>query len=457
MSDATEAAETADAVLDQRRVSRILEAVDAGDGARLGEELAGLHPADIADLLEQISDAERAAFVGLWDGAGVGEVLSELDEGLREEVIGALEPAALSAAVRDLETDDLVDLVEDLEAAQRASILEALKPRDRYAVEQSLNYPEGTAGRLMQRDVVSAPEHWTVGEMIDYLRAAEDLPEQFYHVTLVDPRMMPVANVTLGRMLSARRAVALRDIAEEMFMTIPVDQGVEQVAYTFNQYHLISAPVADPGGRLVGVITIDDAMTVLSQEKEEDLLLLAGVSEGSVSDNVVETVRARIPWLAVNLVTAILASIVIAQFDEALAKFVALAVLMPVVASMGGNAGTQSMAVAVRAIATRDLTASNTWRVIRREGLVGLLNGLAFAVTMGIVTIIWFGSPMIGAVMGVAMVLTLIAAAVGGVVVPIALDKLKIDPAVASGPFVTTITDVVGFFVFLGIATLVLL
>ena len=291
----------------------------------------------------------------------------------------------------------------------------------------------------------------------DLLRAAEDLPEQFYHVTLVDPRMVPVANVTLGRMLSARRAVALRDIGEASLMTIPVDQSVEEVAYTFNQYHLISAPVVDAGGRLVGTVTIDDAMAVLSEENEEDLLLLAGVSEGSVSDSVMDTVRARILWLAVNLVTAILASVVIAQFDAALSRFVALAVLMPVVASMGGNAGTQSLTVAVRALATRDLTASNMWRVIRREGLVGLLNGLAFAATMGIVSVIWFGEPMIGAVMAVAMVLTLVAAAVGGVMVPIALDRLKVDPAVASGPFVTTITDVVGFFVFLGIATLVLL
>ena len=277
MSDASETAETADLVLDQRRVSRILEAVDAGDAGRLGGELEGLHPADIADLLEQISDSERAAFVGLWDGAGVGEVLSELDEGLREEVIGALDPAALSAAVRDLETDDVVDLVEDLEAAQRASILGALKPRDRYAVEQSLNYPEGTAGRLMQRELVAVPEDWTVGQAIDFVREARELPDQFYHVVLVNPAMKPAGYVALGRLLSSKRDRTLMDIAEPSFRTVTVTDAESDIAYLFNHYHLISAPVVDENGRLAGMITIDDAMTVLDEEHEEDMLRMAGV------------------------------------------------------------------------------------------------------------------------------------------------------------------------------------
>ncbi|MCA8880156.1 MAG: magnesium transporter [Rhodobacteraceae bacterium] len=457
-SDVTEVEDRLEAALDPRRMARILSAVAAEDRDGLAAELEGLHPADIADLLEQISDADREAFLGLWSGPEVGEVLSELDEGLREEVITQIDPDALSAAVRELETDDVVDLVQDMEEEQRAIILDALEEPDRFAVEQSLAYPEGSAGRLMQRDVVTAPEHWTVGETIDFLRAAEYLPEQFYHVTLIDPRMMPVGNVTLGRVLSSRRDVALKDITEHLFITVKAEDPEEDVAYAFNQYHLISAPVVDQGGRLVGTITIDDAMAVLSEEHEEDMLLLAGVSsEGSVTDTVFETVQARLPWLAVNLLTAILASMVIAQFENAIAAVVALAVLMPIVASMGGNAGTQSLTVAVRALATRDLTAANVLRVVRREALVGLANGLFFALLMGIVSGLWFSSVTIGAVLAAAMVVNLLVAGLAGILVPLTLDRLNLDPALASGTFVTTVTDVVGFFAFLGLASLVLL
>jgi magnesium transporter len=461
MTEATPKAEPedrTDPAPDPRRIGRILAAVSAGDRERLAEQLDGLHPADIADVLEQISDADREAFLALWSGSEVGEVLSELDEGLREEVITQIDPAALSAAVRELDTDDVVDLVEDMGAAQRAIILDALEQPDRYAVEQSLAFPEGSAGRLMQRDMVTVPEHWSVGQTLDYLREAEDLPEQFYHVTLVDPRMVPVANVTLGRVLSAGREAAMRQIAEPTFILIPAEDSGEDVAYAFNQYHLISAPVVDRAGRMVGVITIDDAMSVLSEENEEDLLLLAGVSsEGSVTDTVLETVRARMPWLGVNLCTAMLAASVIAQFEDAIAQVVALAVLMPIVASMGGNAGTQSLAVAVRALATRDLTAANVFRVVRREALVGLTNGLIFAALMGGIAGVWFGSLSLGGVLAAAMVVNLLVAGLAGILVPVTLNRLKLDPALASGTFVTTVTDVVGFLAFLGLASLVLL
>ena len=336
-------------------------------------------------------------------------------------------------------------------------MLDALGDADRVAVEQALSYPEESAGRLMQREVVRAPAHWDVGQTIDFLRAEEDLPEQFYHVILVDPRMKPVGYVTLGKLLGAPRAVKLTDITEGSFRIIPATQPEEEVAYAFNQYHLISAPVADEDGRLVGVITIDDAMVVLDEEHEEDILRLAGVGEGSLSDKVIDTTKRRFPWLAVNLVTAILASLVIAQFEDIIAQFVALAVLMPIVASMGGNAGTQSLTVAVRAIATKDLTGSNVWRVIRREVLVGLVNGAIFAVVMGIVGVIWFGSPMLGVVIAVAMIINLVMAGLAGTVIPVVLEKLGIDPALASGAFVTTVTDVVGFFAFLGLAAIVLL
>lgn len=447
-----------DYLLDRRAVAAILAAVDADDRKALTDLMAPLHAADIADLLEQINASDRARLIRLYDRAFDGEILTELDEAIREEVIDILAPQVLADAVRDLESDDVVDLVEDLEDPQQEAILEVLEDADRVAVEQALAYPEHSAGRLMQREVVMAPEHWTVGQAIDFMRESQSLPDQFYHLILVDPRLHPTGNVTLGKIMSSRREVPLRDITEDVFQAIPATQDEGDVAYAFNQYHLISAPVVDGEGRLVGMITIDDAMAVLDEEHEEDILRLAGVGEESaLSDSVVETARQRLPWLAVNLATAILASLVIALFQGTIEKYVALAILMPVVASMGGNAGTQSLTVAVRAIATKDLTGSNVWRVIRREVLVGLVNGLVFAVVMGFVGLIWFGSPQLGYVIAAAMVINLVVAGLAGTMVPVMLDKVGVDPALASGTFVTTVTDVVGFMAFLGLAAVLLL
>jgi magnesium transporter len=443
--------------LDPEIVDAILEAVEAGNAAAIDELMEPLHAADIADLFEQIGSTDRAALIGLWSRGIDGEILSELDESIREEVIELLPHEVLTEAVRELDSDDVVDLIEDLEEPQQERILGALEDSDRAAVEQSLTYPEYSAGRLMQREVVTAPDDWTVGQAIDFLRAAKELPDQFYHMILIDPRWHPTGYVTLGKLLSSKRAVQLTDITEDSFRTIGVLEEEGDVAYAFNQYHLISAPVVDADDRLVGVITIDDAMAVLDEEHEEDILRLAGVGEGSLSDSVVETTKQRLPWLAVNLVTAILASFVIAQFEGVIAQTVALAVLMPIVASMGGNAGTQALTVAVRAIATRDLTGSNVWRVVRREAAVGLFNGVVFAIVMGAVGWIWFGSMMIGAVLAAAMVVNLVVAGLAGILVPVALEKAGVDPALASGAFVTTVTDVVGFFAFLGLAAMVLL
>ncbi|QFT80287.1 Magnesium transporter MgtE [Roseovarius sp. THAF27] len=445
-------------VLDQKVVGRIMYAVDIGDQAMLWQELEPFHPADIADLLEQINSFDRRRLIELYGHEFDGDVLTELDETIREEVISILAPEVLTNAVRDLESDDVVDLVEDMEESRAAEILGVLEDSDRTLVQQSLSYPEYSAGRLMQREVVMAPEHWNVGEAIDYLRDQDDLPDQFYHIVLVDPRLKPVGNVTLGKLMASRREVMLSSLVEETFHVIPAEQYEGDVAYAFNQYHLISAPVVDEDERLVGVITIDDAMAVLDEEHEEDILRLAGVSEeGSLSDRVISTTKRRFPWLAVNLVTAIMASLVIAQFEAAIAQIVALAVLMPIVASMGGNAGTQSLTVAVRAIATKDLTGSNVWRFIRREVLVGLVNGVIFAVVMGIVGVLWFGGPELGYVIGAAMVINLVMAGLAGTVIPVVLDRVGVDPALASGAFVTTVTDVVGFFAFLGLAAVVLL
>jgi len=437
-----------------------LEAIEAGDRRALGELLEGLHPADVADLIEQMGAAPRRFLIELWGTEIDGEILSELEESVRREVIAALPPDVVGEAVRDLDSGDIVDLVEDLEPAEQERLLDALPPTLRTGVEQALAYPEYSAGRLMQREVVRAPEHWSVGDAIDALRSSDEvhLPEQFYHVVLVDPRMHPVGYVTLSRILSARRATPLRDITEPSFRTVPVDQDIADVAYAFNQYHLITLPVVDANERLVGAITIDDALGVLDEENEEDILRLAGVDEeSSISDRVGETVRRRLPWLGVNLATAILASLVIGLFDEALAQVVALAILMPIVASMGGNAGTQSLTIAVRAIATKDLTGANLRRVIGREVSVGLLNGLFFAAVMGVIAALWFSDPRLALVMGVAMIVNLAVAALAGILIPVVLDRTGVDPALASGTFVTTVTDVVGFFAFLGLGVLVLL
>jgi magnesium transporter len=419
--------------------------------------LEPLHEADIADLLEQISRPERKALTALWGVGLEGAVLSELEEGVRDEIVAELPDEVLAAAVQDLETDDVVYLTEDMAAPQQERILRALDAADRVAVERSLGYGEYTAGRLMQREVVVAPEHWTVGDAIDFLRAEEWLPESFYDLVIVDPQMHPIGMVALGRLMGAAPTVRLKELMDEDFRILKVDQAQEDVAYIFNKYHLISAPVTDADGRLVGVITIDDAMAVLEEEAEEDMRLLGGVGDEELSDGVAEVARRRFGWLTLNLLTAILASAVIGVFASTIEAIVALAVLMPIVASMGGNAGTQTLTVAVRALATRDLTASNMARFIGREGLVGLINGIGFAALIGVLAGLYYASPRLGLVIALAMIGNMVMAAFAGVLIPIALDRLKLDPALASGTFVTTITDVFGFFAFLGLAALMLL
>ena len=444
-------------VIDKQKMAIVLSALASGNRVDLTEVLEPLHPADIADIIEQLNTTDRARFIRLYDTEFYGDILSEIDEHIREEVIAELKPDVLAEAVRDLESDDVVDIVEDLEEEQKETILKALDEGDRVAVQSLLSYPEQSAGRLMQREVVMAPEHWSVGMAIDFLRNDANLPEQFYHIVLVDPRLHPVGNVSLGKLMSSKRSVLLKEIIEDVFQVIPADQDEADVAYAFNQYHLISAPVVDMENRVVGVITIDDAMVVLDEELEEDIMLLAGIGDSSVSDTIIETVRGRLPWLAVNLVTAILASIVIAQFEATIAQFVALAILMPIIASMGGNAATQSLTVAVRAIATKDISSTNIGRVIRREVGVGILTGLIFAVSMGLIGVFWFGTAMLGVVIAISMLINLVVANLAGTTIPVILEKLGIDPALASGAFVTTVTDVVGFFAFLSIAGILLL
>ncbi len=442
---------------DPALISALLQGVEAGDGALIDAALEELHAADLADLIEQLGADQRRTLVAALPADVLPEVLTELSEGARDQTLALLSPEMLAEAVRGLDTDDVVYLVEDLDAADQARVLQGLDPEDRAVVEQSLAYPEYSAGRLMQREVVTAPPFWTVGQMIDWLRSAEELPEHFYDVVIVDPAMKPLGRVALGRMLSARRPVTLESIMDDEPRIVHVDDPQEDVALAFNKYHLVSAPVVDAGGRLVGVITIDDAMEVLSEEAEEDILRLAGVGDEELSDGVLDILRQRVPWLTISAVTSSVAASVISLFEATIQAFVALATLLPIVAAMGGNAGTQSLTVAVRALATRTLTRVNAWRVVRRELAVGLCNGLFFGALIGGLGALFFGNAMLGPVIAGALIANMFAAALLGVLVPMTLDRLGADPAVSSGTFVTTSCDIVGFFAFLALATLVLL
>ena len=423
----------------------------------LRAEIGGLHPADVADLIEQLGHDEREALVGVLRPDFDGEVLSYLNQDLREEIVGLFEPKELAAAVADLDTDDAVDVIEDLDEETRREVLENLPAADRALVQENLTYDECTAGRLMQRDLVAVPQFWTVGKTIDYVRAASDeLPEDFYDIFVVDPMHRVVGAVPLSRLLRQKRSVRIADIVTEEVDTIPATMDQEEVANLFRQYALVSAPVVDAGGRLIGVITVDDVVHIIDEEAEEDIRKLGGAGDTGVFSGVADIARSRIGWLGVNLLTAFVSASVISLFEGTISQIVALAVLMPIVASMGGNAGTQTLTVMVRALATRELSSSNALRVVGKEVLVGLFNGVVFAVLVGLIAGIWF-SPMIGVVIGCAMVINLLVAGLFGAMIPLGLERLGVDPAVASAVFLTTVTDVIGFFAFLGLAAAILL
>jgi magnesium transporter len=375
----------------------------------------------------------------------------------RISLLAILETHEIAAVVTELETDDAVDLIEDLDEADQKELLEAVPDSERMLYEEALSWPEDSAGRLMRREVVAIPAVWSVGETIDYMRSDAEMPDDFYDVVIVDPAHKPLGMVPLSRMLRTKRPVAVTEIMDEEFRPIPVTMDQEDVAFLFRQYALVEAPVIEESGRLVGVITVDDVVDVIEEEHEEDMMRLAGVSEDDYYSAVIATTRSRASWLMVNLLTAILASLVIALFDAAIEKVVALAILMPIVASMGGNAGTQTLTVTVRALATKELTASRVVRTVAKESLVGFINGVIFAAVMGIVAWLWFSSPVIGGVLAAAMVINLLVAGLAGTLIPIGFERWGADPAVASTVFLTTITDVVGFFCFLGLGAWILL
>jgi magnesium transporter len=418
-------------------VDKVSAAVLAADAPFLREIVAELHEADLGDLIEALDPEERPRLVELTGADFDFSALNEVDDTVREEILEELEPEMVAEGVRELESDDAVELLEGLDEEDQEEILEKLPQSERDALERSLDYPENSAGRRMQTEFIAVPSDWTVGQAIDYMRDTPDLPDRFYEIYAVDNSQRWQGAISLDALLRARRPVPLADLIDEDRRRVSVMDDQEEVA------------------RLFGKITIDDVVDVIEEEADEDLKALGGVtSDEELSDSVWTIARGRFNWLLVNLATAFLASSVLGLFEGQLEKMVALAVLAPIVASQGGNAATQTMTVAVRALATRELGSNNAFRVVIREGMVGLVNGLAFAIITGIAAVAWFKIPGLGVVIGLAMLCNLVAGALGGILIPMVLERVRADPAVASGTFVTTVTDVVGFFSFLGIATL---
>ena len=438
--------------LSEGLIREVREALDEKNRVLAAALAEPLHPADLADLLEQLDREDRFSLVRTLGPRLDAEALAYLDEAVRENLVRDMGPAGAGAVLAQLDTDDAIDLIADLDEAEKRAILASLPLPDRAAIEQGLAFPEYSAGRLMQREVVAVPDYWTVGQTIDYLRTRPDLPDDFYDVYIVDPGFHVIGSVPVSHVLRAKRGTTVADIDLHKMRRIEASTDQEEVAFLFRQYGLVSAPVVDEEGRLLGVVTVDDVVDVIQEEAEEDFLKLGGVQESDVFQPPLRTGRQRLPWLAVNLLTAVVASLVIAQFEGAIAQLVALAVLMPIVASMGGNAGTQTLTVTVRALATRQLSTANAMRMLGKEFVVSLLNGGVFLVAGVCLALFWFGSPQLALVFGAAMVVNLLAAGLAGMLIPLLIDRLGLDPAVSSGVFLTTVTDVVGFFAFLGLA-----
>jgi magnesium transporter len=436
-------------------VSQVLDAVAAGDDRTAHALVAPLHPADVADLIELAARDEREGLVKALAEIVDADVLAEMNEHVRETLLEVLDASQVADLAGQLETDDAVAILEDLEEDEQRAVLRAMEPDDRAAIEEALAYPEESAGRLMQRELIAVPEHWTVGQVIDYLRSDERLADEFWEVFVVNPTHHPVGTCKLSTILRKPRTTPVAEIMIPDQTLIPVAMDQEEVALRFQKYALISAAVVDPEGRLVGMITVDDVVHIIQEEASEDVLLLSGAGEeGDINEPVGESYRARVRWLIANLLTALVATAVIRQFEGAIAQLAILAALMPIVAGVGGNAGTQTLAVTVRALATNQLTGSNRWRAVGREMRVALLNGLTIALLIGIGVTVALGNPPLGGVIAAAMLFNIVIAGFAGVLVPLTLERFGADPAVASSVFVTMITDSMGFLVFLGLAVL---
>ena len=435
-------------------VDKVLDAVDAGDDVTARALVEPLHPADVADLIELAARDEREGLVKALAGIVDADVLAEMNEHVREALIEALDPEQVADLAGQMETDDAVAILEDLEEDEQRAVLRAMEPDDRAAIEEALTYPEESAGRLMQRDLIAVPEHWKVGQVIDYLRSSDGLTDDFWEVFVVDPSHHPVGTCKLSSILRSPRSAPVRAIMMEDQTLIPVEMDQEDVALRFQKYALVSAAVVDSLGRLVGMITVDDIVHIIQEEAGEDVLLLSGAGDGDINEPIMMTVRTRLTWLVINLGTAMVAASVVGLFQGEIGRFALLAVLMPIVSGMGGNAGTQTLAVVVRALATNQLTSSNTLRMIGREFRIALANGLALALLIGSGTAFIFGYPKLGLVIAAAMIINNLVAGLAGILVPVTLDRARVDPAVSSAVFVTMATDVMGFFSFLGLAAL---
>ncbi len=442
--------------LSEEDLRRVRDALAGNRIAEIEAIAEDLHAADLADLIERLDGEERRFLVAIVRHILDPETLAYLDETVREEVIGILGPTEVAQAIAELDSDDAVELIEDLSEEDKQRILSSLPPAERAILVEGLTFPEESAGRMMQREVATVPTSWTVGETIDYMRASAHLPDDFYELVVVDPKHHPVGSVPLSRLLRTRRPVRITDIMDEEIDVIPADTDREEVAHLFRQYGLVSAPVVDEHGRLIGAIMVDDVVDAIDEEAEEDLLAIARVGESDFHVPAHQTALRRIKWLVVTLVNTVLAASVISRFEATIEQLVALAVLMPIVAAMGGNSGMQVVTVAVRALATRDLSRANAARVLGKEIGVALINSIVFALIMGAVAWAWFGRWDLALVLSGAMVFNMVWAGFAGIAIPLALERFEVDPAVAAGPFLTTTTDVLGFFIFLGMAALFL-
>lgn len=433
-------------------VDRVLDAVESGDHDEVRRLVEPLHEADIADLLEQTPSDQRGVLAVAMGDLMSADVLAEVNDYVREDIIDALQPAQVADLAGQLDTDDAVAIIEDMEIEDQQAVLAELDPEDRAVIEDALSYPEESAGRIMQRELVAVPEHMTVGQLIDYLRDHQDLTTEFWEVFVVDPQHKPVGTCKLSWIMRSQRKVPVSEVMKREQTLIPVDMDQEEVALRFQKYALISAAVVDQSGRLVGVITADDIVHIIQEEADEDILRLSGAGEGDINEPIADSYKSRVRWLIANLGTAMVASFIIAQFGAAIETMVALAVLMPIVASIGGNAGTQTLAVTVRALATNQLTQSNTMRSIWREIRVALLIGATIAVIAGLGAGFIFSNWLLAGVIAAAILCNIALAGLSGVAIPVLLDRLDQDPAVSSSIFVTMITDSMGFLIFLGLA-----
>jgi magnesium transporter len=442
-----------DGVISPSFLVQVGAAIADRDTLTLKRDVGDLHQSELGDLLEALSPEQRRALVELLGTDFDFSALTEVDEAIRLDIVDNLPNAQIAQAVQELDSDDAVYILEDLDQEDQDEILSQLPFTERIRLRRALDYPEETAGRRMQTEFVAVPPFWTVGQTIDYMREDKNLPDRFSQIFVIDPTFKLLGAVDLDKIMRTKRAVKIEEVMHETRHAIPATMDQEEAAREFEQYDLLSAAVVDENERLVGVLTIDDVVDVIQQEAEEDLLRMGGVGDEELSDSIFSTSRSRVPWLLVNLLTAFLAASVIGLFDATIQQIVALAVLMPIVAGMGGNAGSQTMTVTVRALATKDLDIYNAWRVIRREMGVGLINGAVFAILIGMVAGLWFSNTNLGGIIAAAMIINMFAAAVAGILIPLLLDRLGIDPAVASAVFVTSVTDCVGFFAFLGLAT----